>query len=1098
MTTHSPPRRGAALIAVLAAAAAAASLAPLAAIGAEGPAPAPKDFRVIGGVHADAVSTFLDQGQLALGSKADVAEGNGTRFEAGDIWFHLEDASKTTVPTPVPAGYEFLGAGGSTVWMAPEGNPNTPGRLWPGFNTESVPLGAIDGDKTTLRLASFEGPGKLEVYTGGGMSPISRKWSSSDAAIRSFEVGRTHMHANWAFSAAGTYKLGVEAQVAIGGQVQAARATYTFVVGDLPAATATTTTLTASSAELALGSPVTLTAQVTPTSAEGWVEFRDGAAVLGHQPLDDGVATLETAALPLGARQLTTVFVPKVANLAAASTSTPLTVTVTETSGGEEFGLYGETAYQAGQSLELRVGGVTLNQGQSLRWVYLAPGSDSYERFTEVNAPTPLSFRRELSTVYDGVQIAAQIVTGTSVNAQTEPITLRVTGPNVGSGVPITLTGFGDEYYAGDVVPINAAHRPLQDGESYRWVYRYKLWQDSWSHDSPDFHRPQGSGPDFVMSSGYMDGNERALQIIDADGQIVGQSAPITWKVLLHDVIINGAQSVYRVGQTVSVSTEVLPQRGNLYYRWLIVAGTQRTTLEETGPNLSFEATAEMGSFRLIGYAYDDRMDAIAGFGEVRISVVDVPEGTQTLSLAALDGHYHQGFAIHLSLIPDPELADNDVVAWEWKWPGGDEWIPIPGAAGLSHDLVAEQALNEVQIRGVATLAGVDEPLYSTIGTVLVDDHGAAANQQVGVGGDKVQDGTASFKAGEAASLTASLSAATVLDSFQWFVKLPGAAAATRIEGATAATYDFTASPDLDGAEISVAVVKPTGAVAYGPSAPVTLAVEAAEPVTTTVTVSGLAASYKVGDTLTLTASQDPDTGEDHWHWFVKPAGSDVYTVVAGQTSSTLTREVVAEDDGASVIARLYGHDHAVIAESAPVVVKVVEGGALPVPGKPGEAPGKRTEADLGDTPEGGIDLGSATVAPGDFLKVGLGGDHATAWVAAWLFSTPTLLGGDWTQSDTAGSITVQIPDDTTLGAHRLAVFGADGSLIGWAKLTVAKADSGKGGGPGGPGDPGGPGGPGGRLAITGAASSTAAALALALALAGAALVWARRRRHTM
>jgi hypothetical protein len=157
-----------------------------------------------------------------------------------------------------------------------------------------------------------------------------------------------------------------------------------------------------------------------------------------------------------------------------------------------------------------------------------------------------------------------------------------------------------------------------------------------------------------------------------------------------------------------------------------------------------------------------------------------------------------------------------------------------------------------------------------------------------------------------------------------------------------------------------------------------------------------------------------------------------------------------------------------------------------PVPGKPAQAPAARTAADLGDAPAGGINVGSSTVKPGDFLVIDLGASNANAWVAAWLFSTPTLLGGGWTQANGSGAITVQIPADAPLGAHRIAVFAADGSLIGWANLEVAQDAASMVGNPA-----------GGELVVTGSELPVGAiAIALLLAFAGASLLVIRRRRH--
>ncbi|MDG4767913.1 choice-of-anchor M domain-containing protein [Solwaraspora sp. WMMD406] len=295
----------------------------------------------------------MDDGVLALGTKADVAEGTGTRFDDDDVWFHIDDDAAR----PVPAGYEFIAAAGEQVWIAPESNPGG-GQLWPGFSTESVPAGAVSGDQTTFTLSGFDGPGDVELFRTGSFGTPTRLWSS-DEDHKTFSVGRTHMHANWAFTAAGTYRLTVIATATAGATPMAATATYTFVVGDLPEVVSTSTALTASATALRVGEPVTLTGTVTPAETDGYVEFRDGGTVLGHAPVDNGSAELVVPDLAVGAHPLTASFVPAVGNLAGGSTSASVAVTVTDDS-GVEFGIAGiAESYQPGDLLQARVVGAT-------------------------------------------------------------------------------------------------------------------------------------------------------------------------------------------------------------------------------------------------------------------------------------------------------------------------------------------------------------------------------------------------------------------------------------------------------------------------------------------------------------------------------------------------------------------------------------------------------------------------------------------------------------------------------------------------------------------------------------------------------------------
>jgi len=84
------------------------------------------------------------------------------------------------------------------------------------------------------------------------------------------------------------------------------------VVNPAPSSTATTTTLTATPVgSAAVGSSVTLNAAITPATAPGTVQFKDGASNIGAAvPVVAGAATTSTSALATGSHSLTAVFTP--------------------------------------------------------------------------------------------------------------------------------------------------------------------------------------------------------------------------------------------------------------------------------------------------------------------------------------------------------------------------------------------------------------------------------------------------------------------------------------------------------------------------------------------------------------------------------------------------------------------------------------------------------------------------------------------------------------------------------------------------------------------------------------------------------------------
>jgi hypothetical protein len=121
------------------------------------------------------------------------------------------------------------------------------------------------------------------------------------------------------------------------------------------AATGTGIVLATSPASLvAQGSPVTLTATITPPTAVGTVQFKDGTTDLGAPVTvsNNGTAAGSTSLLAPGSHQLTAVFTP--ANPATFGPSTSLVVPLTVTGSGAGM-LPTSTYQQSGLSLDVRV-----------------------------------------------------------------------------------------------------------------------------------------------------------------------------------------------------------------------------------------------------------------------------------------------------------------------------------------------------------------------------------------------------------------------------------------------------------------------------------------------------------------------------------------------------------------------------------------------------------------------------------------------------------------------------------------------------------------------------------------------------------------------
>ena len=73
---------------------------------------------------------------------------------------------------------------------------------------------------------------------------------------------------------------------------------------------------------------------------------------------------------------------------------------------------------------------------------------------------------------------------------------------------------------------------------------------------------------------------------------------------------------------------------------------------------------------------------------------------------------------------------------------------------------------------------------------------------------------------------------------------------------------------------------------------------------------------------------------------------------------------------------------------------------------------------------------------PGETIDITLGASFAGAVVDVWVFSTPVRLAT--LAVPASGTVSVTIPASLAVGAHRIAVVSADGSLLGWADITIS------------------------------------------------------------
>ncbi|MEU4448704.1 choice-of-anchor M domain-containing protein [Actinosynnema sp. NPDC050801] len=157
-------------------------------------------------------------------------ETNDVEYAPAEVLLVAKSAAKTTVPAD-PA-YAFLGAPGAPVWVLPE--IDDPALLWPGIATEEVEPGVFVDGSLRLKVTRVYGPGDFSIFTTDAVGAPNVLVDSGNGLPDRIDLAAgSHLHANWAFEAAGYYRVTVRAVgtlASTGAHVVSDPATYTFKV----------------------------------------------------------------------------------------------------------------------------------------------------------------------------------------------------------------------------------------------------------------------------------------------------------------------------------------------------------------------------------------------------------------------------------------------------------------------------------------------------------------------------------------------------------------------------------------------------------------------------------------------------------------------------------------------------------------------------------------------------------------------------------------------------------------------------------------------------------------------------------------------------
>ncbi|MBT0774035.1 choice-of-anchor M domain-containing protein [Kineosporia sp. J2-2] len=199
-----------------------------AAVLAGGPAQAAATVQISQG-HVDAVDVAYEDGELGI-TIHDESVTPDVERDPADVVLVVKKEAKWTVPDD-PA-FAFLGAPGTKVWLLPEIQDEN--LLWPGLSAEEIESGVFVGDSIRLEATKFSGPDGLSLFTNGPSGEPQIIADSEDGLPDVYDLpAGFHVHENWAFEKAGTYKITVRAsgQLASTNEViRSAPAVITFKV----------------------------------------------------------------------------------------------------------------------------------------------------------------------------------------------------------------------------------------------------------------------------------------------------------------------------------------------------------------------------------------------------------------------------------------------------------------------------------------------------------------------------------------------------------------------------------------------------------------------------------------------------------------------------------------------------------------------------------------------------------------------------------------------------------------------------------------------------------------------------------------------------
>ena len=169
-------------------------------------------FVVGPGANGNANDGHFDLGPRIVGGKLklqvkDDRSQPASWVDPATLTFSLGDKATLKAPDAL----NFVATPGQDVWMI--SSSQSAGVPWLGMNSQAEEIVSKTSGEVTFTLVSVEGPGKVSVFTSGGLGGGVGEHLLQEEGSSYTLPANTHAHQNWVFTAPGPYKLTISAQV---------------------------------------------------------------------------------------------------------------------------------------------------------------------------------------------------------------------------------------------------------------------------------------------------------------------------------------------------------------------------------------------------------------------------------------------------------------------------------------------------------------------------------------------------------------------------------------------------------------------------------------------------------------------------------------------------------------------------------------------------------------------------------------------------------------------------------------------------------------------------------------------------------------------